>query len=145
MQLNKEPKRCFYFTSVVEKSIEKYKEWTRCVEILIKITQSKCKQAGKSDPCWWLLKRYQEDLSPVLHWISGARRLLYKAGVCCNWMCQLLLTGDKTRSTQGAAQINLKDSISYDRKWHHSPPAPHFPTSAELNDASFAELCCLGF
>lgn len=68
----------------MEKSIEKYKELTQCVEILIKITQSKCKQAGKSDPHWWLLKCYQEDLSPALHWLSDGHNLLYKEGVCFN-------------------------------------------------------------
>lgn len=144
MQLNKEPKRYFYFTSAVEKSIEKHRKWTWCVEILIKMTQSKCKQAGKSDPCWQLLKCYQEDLSLALLWFSDARSLLYKGGVCCNWMCQLLLAGDKIRGTQGAAQVKLTDSISYDRKLHHPHPAPYFTTNAEINDASFAESCCLG-
>lgn len=91
-----------------------------------------------------LLKCYQEDLSPVLHWLSDECSFLYKEGVCCNWTCQLLLTSDKMRGTQGAAQVSLKDSISYDRKRHHPLCAPHFPTSAEINDASFADSCCLG-
>lgn len=67
-----------------------------------------------------------------------------KGWVYCSWVHQLLLTGDKMRSTQGAAQVNLKDSSPYDRKLCNPPPASHFPTSAEINDASFAEMCCLG-
>lgn len=69
---------------------------------------------------------------------------LQRGGGCVATECHLLLTGDKMQATQEAAQVNLKDYISYDRKWHHPHPAPHFTTSAEINDASFAESCCLG-
>lgn len=98
----------------------------------------------KIRPTWAMVKVLPGGFKPCTVLAFSCTVSFTKRWVCCSWVHQLLLTGDKMRGTQGTAQVNLKNSISYDRKPHRPPPAPHFPTNAEINETSFAEMCCLG-
>lgn len=98
----------------------------------------------KIRPTWAMVKVLPGGFKPWTVLAFSCTACFTKGWVSCSWVHQLLLIGDKVRGTQGTAQVNLKDSIPYDRKQHHPPLAPHFPTSAGINDTSFAEMHYLG-
>lgn len=98
----------------------------------------------KIRPTWATVKTLPGGFKACTVLAFSCTACFTKGWVCCSWVHQLLLTGDKVRGTQGTAQVNMKDSIPCDRKRHHTHPTPHFPKSAEINDALIAEMCCLG-